>query len=77
MASGRRTEVEEASLLGPDGPGDEGGETVSSRGAALLGAGGAPAAAAAGSIALLVALALVTTADEAGRSTGGTYSENI
>lgn len=75
MTSGRRTEVEEASLLGPDGPGDEGGETVSSQGAALLGAGGAPAAA--GSIALLVALALVTTADEAVRSAGGTYSENI
>jgi hypothetical protein len=76
MASGRRTEVEEASLLGPDGPGDEGGETVSSREAALLGSGRDPAAAA-GSVALLVALALVTTADEAVRSTGGTYSENI
>lgn len=48
---------------------------MSSRGAALLGAGRAPAAAA--SAALLVALALVTTADEAVRSTGGTYSENI
>ena len=62
------------SPLGPEGPGVEGGETVSSRGAALLGAGRDPAAA--GSIEL-VALALVTTADEVVRSTGGTYSENI
>lgn len=75
-ASGRRTEVEEVSLLGPDGPGDDGGETVSIRGAALLGAWRTTADAAA-SAALLAALALVATADEAVRSTGGTYSENI
>lgn len=64
------------SLLGPDGPGDEGGETVSSRGTALLDTGRATADDAA-SAALLAALALVTTADKAVRSSGGTYSENI
>ena len=66
------TEVLDVSLLGPDGPGEEGGETVSNRDALLLGA----VRITAGASTVFFTTSL-SAADEAVRSAGGTYSAYI
>lgn len=66
------TEVLDAPLLGPGGPGEEGGETVSNRDTLLFSAGRII-----GGASNVLSLTHPSMANEAVRSAGGTYSAYI